>query len=199
MKSMVALLAGAVLTLAAGGREPPPVIVPAVVMEDQFEKKHDVRDHRGDVVVLIYGDRRSADANKALGALLHVTFHPTAKGLPPAQARKQPVRPVPDLPPGARSPEVLAVPVACVGQVPALVRALIRLQIRNGSPDVPVWLDFSDLMKGQFAFQPGVPNVVVLDALGRFRYAAGRNPTPEGTRRLIDVVEALRREAVKKE
>jgi ABC-2 type transport system permease protein len=175
---------------------PPPVVIPVLAMEDQFEKPHDVRDHRGDVLVLIYGDRKSADANKALGELLHVTFHPTAKGLPPAQARKAPVQPLPGLPAGARSPDVLATPVACVGKVPALVGALIRSQMRTGSPDVPVWLDFADLMKAQFPFQPGVPNVVVLDAQGRYRYAAGGTPTKEGTQRLVDVIEALRKDAV---
>ncbi len=172
--------------------------VPAVALEDQFEKPHDVRAHRGDVVVLIYGDRKSADANKALGEILHVAFHPTAKGLPPAQARKAPVRPLPGLPAEARSPDVLAIPVACVGKVPMLVRAIIRAKIRGGSPELPVWLDFAEVMKTQFPFQEGVPNVVVLDAKGQYRYSAKGAPTTEGTRRLIDVIETLRREAAAK-
>jgi hypothetical protein len=174
----------------------PRAFVPAVALEDQFEKAHDVRQHRGDVVVLIYGDRKSADANRALGALLHVTFHPSAKGLPPAQAWKAPVQPVPGLPPGARSPDVLAIPVACIGNVPGVVRGIIRGQFRSGSPDVPVWLDFADVMKSTFPFQAGVPNVVVLDALGRYRYAAAGAPSQEGTQRLVNATEALRREAV---
>jgi hypothetical protein len=202
MRRVIALVGMAVLSSALSARaqdKTPQPIVPDIVMEDQFEKRHDVRDHRGDVVVLIYGDRKSADANKALGATLHVAFHPTAKGLPPAQARKAPVVPIPGLAPGARHPDVLAIPVACVGKVPALVRAIIRSQIRSGSPEMPVWLDFADTMKCRFAFQPGVPNVVVLDTFGRFRYAAGGPPTPEGTQRLIGIIEALRREVVKKE
>lgn len=166
--------------------------VPDIVMEDQFEKVHDVKQHRGDVVVLIYGDRRSADANRALGELVHVHFHPGAQGRPPAEARQAPVRPVPG---AARSPKVLAVPVACVGKVPALVRKVIRGQIRSGSPEVPVWLDFTDTMKTTFPFKPGVPNVAVLDAQGRYRYAAAGTPTAEGTTRLLGVIESLRREA----
>ncbi len=174
----------------------PRMVIPSVAMEDQFEKIHDVREHRGDVVVLIYGDRKSADANKALGELLHVTFHPSARGQPAAQARKAPVEPLPGLPAGVRGPDVLAIPVACVGPVPMLVRSLIRAQFRSGSPDLPVWLDFADRMKSQFPFQAGVPNVVVLDVLGRYRYAAGGTPTKEGTQRLVNVIEALRKEAV---
>jgi hypothetical protein len=91
---------------------------------------------------------------------------------------------------------VLAVPVACVGKVPGLVRALIRAQLRSASPDVPVWLDFQDVMKGQFPFQAGVPNVVVLDVWGRLRYAAAGQPTEEGVGRLIGVIAGLRQEVV---
>jgi hypothetical protein len=173
------------------------VVVPDVVMEDQFESRQDVKQHRGDVVVLIYGDRKSADSNKALGEQVHVAFHPAAKGLPPKEARKAPVRPIPDAARGARSPDVLAIPVACVGKVPQLVRAVIRGQVKAGSPDVPVWLDFGDVMKAQFPFKPGVPNVVVLDAQGRYRYAAAGTPTPEGLAKLLATIEALRREAGK--
>jgi hypothetical protein len=57
-------------------------------------------------------------------------------------------------------------------------------------------MDFNDAMKTQFPFTPGVPNVVVLDAQGRYRYAAAGTPTPDGMRRLMDTIEALRREAV---
>jgi hypothetical protein len=169
---------------------------PVVKMEDQFEKAHDVADHRGDVVVLIYGDRASAGANRALGEQLHVYYHPTAKGQPPAQARQAPVSPVPGAPAGARSPDVLAVPVACIGKVPRLVAALIRAHIRSGAPDVPVWLDFEDTMKGQFPFQAGVPNVVVLDVWGRLRYAAAGQPTAAGEARLIATIDGLRKEGV---
>ncbi len=170
------------------------VVVPDVVMEDQFEQARDVKQHRGDVVVLIYGDRKSADANKAVGEQVHVAFHPTAKGLPPKEARKAPVRPIPDAPAGAPAPDVLAIPVACVGKVPQLVRAVIRRQFKGASPDVPAWLDFTDVMKAQFPFKPGVPNVVVLDTKGRYRYAAGGTPTPEGMAKLLGVIEGLRRE-----
>ena len=175
----------ALLSLTAGQ-----VVVPGVVMEDQFEKARDVRQHRGDVVVLIYGDRKSADANKALGEQIHVAFHPTARGKPPAEARKAPVTPVGSV----QGPDVLTIPVACVGKVPAVVRAVIRGQFRKGSPDVPVWLDFGDVMKMQFAFKAGVPNVVVLDTKGRYRYAAAGAPSAEGMAKLLGVIEALRRE-----
>lgn len=165
-----------------------------LVMEDQFGRRHDVAAHRGDVVVLIYGDRRSADANRALGEALHVYFHPTARGLPPAQAQKAPVRPLPNQAAGVRSPDVLTVPVACLGKVPAVVRALIAWQIRSASPDVPVWLDSEDRMSQTFFLEEGVPNLIVLDRTGCPRRRMINNPSPEQFAELTAFIEELRRE-----
>ena len=123
-------------------------------------------------------------------------FHPDARGKTPTEARKAPVRPVAGAPADAKHPEVLAVPVACVGKVPNLVARFIKGQIKGGSPVVPVWIDFGDQMKSQFPFAAGVPNVVVLDVHGRYRYASSGLPTTEGTNRLLGVIEALRKEAV---
>lgn len=188
-----ALFLAAFRALAPTPTAPAPVVVS---MEDQFEQPVSTADLRGDVVVLIYGDRDSAAANKALGEQLHVAFHPAAKGLSPARAQQAPVRPLPDLPAGARSPDVRTIPVACVGRIGPVIRALVRGQIRLAAPDVPVWLDFADVMKTQFAFAAGVPNVVVLDVDGRPRYAASGRLTAEQIVDLTAVIEGLRREAV---
>lgn len=180
------------LTLSACGQAP----TPALTFEDQFERPASVAAYRGDIVVLLYGDRKSAEANRALGERLHVAFHPAARGQPPARARQAPVLPLPDQPPGIRSPEVLAIPVACVGKVPGVVRAVIRGQVRSASPDMPIWLDFQDTMRQQFGIAAGVPNLVVLDAVGRVRYRASGPPTAEQFDRLAAFLQSLRREAL---
>ena len=41
-----------------------------------------------------------------------------------------------------------------------------------------------------------MPNVVVLDAQGRYRYAAAGVPTREGMEKLMQAIEGYRREAV---
>jgi hypothetical protein len=179
------------LTLSAHAQAP----TPTLTFEDQFERPVSVAAHRGDVVVLLYGDRKSAEANRALGERLHVAFHPAAQGQPPARARLAPVLPLPDQPPGAHSPDVLAVPVACVGKVPGVVRAVIRGQVRSASPDVPVWLDFQDTMRQQFGLAAGVPNLVVLDAAGRLRYRAAGPLTGQQFDQVVAFLQGLRREA----
>jgi hypothetical protein len=191
---------GLVLALAGAGRGQTPAARPAppvaLAMEDQFEQPHSVAAHKGDVLVLIYGDRQSAEANQALGEQLHAHFHPGAQDVPPEHARQAPVRPVPGQPQGTPTPDVLAVPVACVGKVPAPVRSWIRFQMRSASPDVPVWLDFQGLMKQQFGLAEGMPNLVVIDAAGRPRCTASGQLTPERFAQLTKTIEDLRREAV---
>src|SRR5262245_19846759 len=193
MRSMLFSLALATALFAQDAKP----VVPNLVLTDQFDQVHDLKSYRGTVVVLIYGDRNSAKANQQVGEVVHVSFHPDAKGKPPAEARKVPVRPVSGAAADARHPEVLAVPVACIGKVPNLVGRVIKGQVQSGSPVVPVWLDFGDHMKAQSPFTAGVPNVVVLDVHGRYRYAASGLPTTEGTNRLLGVIEALRQEALK--
>ncbi len=187
---MRAVLLAAVLAGVAVAQEGRPY-VPVLALKDQFDKSHDVRSYRGHVVVLVYGDKASAQANAKLGEAVHVHFHPTAKGLPPEKARLAPVKPVEG---AAKSPDVVALPVACIGKVP-VGQMIIRGMIRSNSPVVPVLLDFGDAMKSQFPFSAGVPNVVVLDAEGRYRYASAGAPTPAGQAKLLGVIEALRKEA----
>jgi hypothetical protein len=201
---MKTVAAGLVLALALAGPAraevllyaPEKVIMPAVVLDDQFDHCHNLRALRGDVVVLVYGGRLVSEANKTLGSQLHAAFHPAAQGLPPAEARKAPVRPVAGAPPGARSPEVRVVMLACVGELPGFTRGAIRAAFRASSPDVPVWLDFQDQVKQQFGLAPGLPNAAVLDTAGRLRCIATGPLTPEEFSQVATLIEVLRLEAV---
>jgi hypothetical protein len=153
-------------------RAQPPAPAPKAVelmMEDQFERKTDLADLRGNVVILVFGDRKGTDACRLLGEQLHVCWHPDAKGQPPAKARTAPVVALEGLKPGQVAPNVIVVPVACCGKVPAPVRSAISKQIAKGSPDVVVWLDYTDAMKGMFGLTAGETNVVLIDADGRAR------------------------------
>src|SRR5262249_58744257 len=94
-----------------------------------------------------------------------------------------------------RSTDLKPVPIACHKTSLTGVQATIRFFVRKNS-DVPVWLDFNGVMSANFPYKEGVPNVVVLDAKGRYRYAAAGQPTAEGVERLINVIEQLRKEAL---
>ncbi len=175
----------------SGSAEPPP---PAVELKlpDQYEQMQDLRQFRGDVVVLLYGDRNSTEANRSLGAELHVHYHPTARGQSPEVAAQAPVKPLPS---AQRAPEVHIIPVACVGSVPRLVRNVLRNQIQRAAPHTPVWLDFGNAMQQQFGLQTGVPNLVVVDAAGRLRFRVEGKLNAEAHKRLIEVIDYLRQEA----
>jgi hypothetical protein len=176
----------------------PPAAVPAdLVLEDQFDRKADLADLRGQVVVLVYGDRKATDPCRAVGEALHVRWHPDAKGQPPAKARAAAVLPLDGLKPGQVSPDVTVVPVACCGKVPGPVKALIRGQVAKASPDAVVWLDFADTLKATYGQSAGEPNLLVFDAAGRLRMKVNGTPDQPTMDRITKVVQELRYEAVK--
>lgn len=168
-----------------------------LVLEDQFERKADLADLRGSVVILVYGDRKGTDACRTLGEQLHVCWHPSAKDQPPAKAQTAPVVPLDGLKPGQVSPNVIVVPVACCGKVPAAVRPAIRNGVAKGSPDVVVWLDYADTMKGMFGLTAGETNVVVIDAAGVPRLKLNGVIDQPTMDKLVKAVQGLRVEAVR--
>jgi len=177
---------------AAGAKEAKPV---ELVVEDQFSRRQDLAAHRGDVVVLVYGDRKGMDSCKELGAKLHVVFHPTAADQTPEKARKAPVVALEGVAAGVRSPDALILPVAAAGNIPGVVKDLIRSQVKKASPEVPVWLDFTGVMEKQFGLRAGEPNIVVFDGVGRLRLKVNGAPDQATTDKLLQTIQNLRAEA----
>lgn len=195
MRNLITLLWLALPTLAFGQAPPKPFTPPVIELKDQFGQESVLTETKGDVVVLIYGDRKSATSNSSLGETLHVRFHPTASGLPPKEAQQQPVKPIPNWPAGVRLPDVRVIPVACIGKLPRLVANIIRNQIRRASPDVPVYLDFENKMKKGFGLASGVSNVIVIDTQGQARYRSSANYNDAQILYLEKLIEYLRAEA----
>jgi hypothetical protein len=185
----------------ATARQPVPMqAVPQPVslsLEDQFNRKADLADLRGHVVILVYGDKDAKDTCRQLGESLHVCWHPDAKGQPPAKAQAAPVAPLENLKAGQVSTNVLVMPVACCGKVPAFVHKVICNDIAKKSPDVVVWLDFADSMKGMFGLTPNQANLVVFDAAGNLQMKINGNPDQSKMDKLVKVVQDLRYDALK--
>ncbi|WP_439631341.1 hypothetical protein [Gemmata sp.] len=196
MNRLLCLAAVAVVALPLAA-QPPAAAPTALVLGDQFDRKADLADLRGQVVVVVYGDRKATDACRTLGESLHVCWHPDAKGQPPAKAQAAPVVPLANLKPGQASPNVAVVPVACCGKVPPAIHRIIRTQIAKASPDAVVWLDFGDTLKTMFGQTAGEPNVLVFDATGVLRMKLSGAPDPTAMDALVKSVQALRVEAVK--
>jgi len=138
-----------------------------VAMEDQYRNRRETGVHRGDMVVLVYADRKGAEAALELGRRLHVQFHPTAATAAPSEWARQPVTGLPGWPANVRVPDVHVIPVACLPEVPKPLEAVVRSRMRTDSPQVPVWLDFEGVMEQKFGVAPGCPNVAVIDTFGR--------------------------------
>ncbi len=169
----------------------------ALVLEDQFDRKADLSDLKGQVVILVYGDRKATDLCRAVGESLHICWHPDAKGQPAKKAQAAAVVPLENLKAGQQSPNVLIVPVACCGKVPGPIRGPIRSQFAKNISDSVVWLDFSDTLKTMFGQTVGEPNLVVFDATGRLRMKINGTPDQAVMDRLTTTVQNLRYEAVK--
>jgi hypothetical protein len=187
-----------ILTSFVAAQQQPAMPKPAdLVLEDQFDRKADLADLRGQVVILVYGDRKANELCKTVGESLHVCWHPEAKGQPAAKAQAAPVVPLEGLKPGQVSPNVVVVPVACCGKVPGAIRKPIRSQIAKAVPDSVVWLDFGDTLKGKYGQTPGEPNLVVYDTEGRMRLKHNGTPDQAAMDKLTKAVQDLRYEAVK--
>jgi hypothetical protein len=168
----------------------------SLTLPDQFERAQDIAQFRGGVLVILYGDKDGMPANKGLGEKLHVQYHPAARGKSGAEWHKAPVTPLPGLREGQRSPEVKVLPVVCFGRMPEAVRGIIRNRVRKESPESPVLLDFEGKTREQFGLKESVPNLAVLDAAGRVRFRAAGGLDADGYAKLVQTIDALRKEAV---
>jgi hypothetical protein len=168
-----------------------------LVLEDQFDRKTDLGDLRGQVVILVYGDKAATEKCRKLGESLHICWHPDAKGQPPMKARTAPVVPLENLKPGQVSTDVVVVPVACCGKPPSLIRGVIRSEIAKESPDVVVWLDFADKLKGMSGLTAGEPNLLLFDVAGRLKMKINGTPDQPTMDRLVKAVQGLRYDGVK--
>lgn len=186
----VLALTGTALAQQPGAGKPVPL-----KFEDQFERENALADLRGRVVILVYGDRKGTEASRELGEKLHVLFHPTAAGQPPAKARVAPVAPLAGVPAGKPSPDVVIQAVACTGKVPSPVRALIRTGLKRDAADTPVWLDFGTVMADTFGLRDGEPNLVLFDAHGRLRLKVNGTPDRATFDKLLQTAQNLRAEA----
>lgn len=166
-----------------------------LILEDQFSRRQDLAALRGDVAVLVYGDRRGTDACREYGEKLHTLFHPTAAGQPPAKARTAAVVALPGVAAGVRSPDVFIIPVAAAGNVPGVVKDLIRTQVKKASPEVPVWLDFTGVMEKDYGLRAGQVNLAVFDAAGRIRLKVNGTPDEATQTKLLQTLQNLRAEA----
>ena len=199
MKMHVFTLIGLLVACSAIAQPPrtePPKAV--MVLEDQFERKQDIAQFKGDVLVILYGDREGMPANKGLGEKLYLQYHPTAKGQTGAKVAKAPVIPVLGVADGMPSPDVRVLPVVCLGKVPDVVKNIVRSRVKKESPEGLVLLDFESKMKDQFGLKEGVPNLVVIDAQGRVRMKSSGELDAASYAKLLQAIDFLRNEALAK-
>lgn len=168
----------------------------SLTMEDQFQNKCETEALRGDVVVLVYAGRYGAEAAVELGRKLNLHYHPSMADADPAAQANHPVIGIAGWPAGVPVPDVHVIPVACVPEVPKMLRGFVRSQIRKGSPHLPVWLDYDDAMRKGFGIVPDEPNVLLLDTVGASQGVTAGQPDAAKYAELLASIEALRARAL---
>lgn len=184
-------------TVALAQSESPPQMGADLKLVDQFQQTHQIADHVGEVVVLVFGDRHATKECRKLGEGLHVLFHPAAANLPENEGHLAPVRPLRGLTAENPGPNVRVIPVACTGPVPKPIRTVLQKQFAKGSPHVPVWLDFDNSLRGTFGLKEGEPNIAIFDSRGSFRKLETGSFDDSRLRELAAVIEGLRQEAAR--
>ncbi|MFZ4732189.1 MAG: hypothetical protein ACOYK7_06570 [Pirellulales bacterium] len=184
---LVCVLPGLLATAA----EPPSRPV-AVSLEDQFRNRRDTAALVGDVVVLVFAERNGAEASHDLGRRLHVHFHPTAAKVEGPEWGRQPVVGLPGWPADRAPPDVHAVAVACLPEIPRAIHPVVRAQVRKESPHVPVWLDFTGVMPQRFGMENGVPNVLLIDTRGHAQGVVRGQVDDLRYRELVTAIDRLR-------
>jgi hypothetical protein len=153
-----------------------PRTLPPLTFEDQEGRTLRLEALRGQVAVIVYGNRDAMDASTAWGRQLEA--HLLAQG---AHASGDP--------PERRPVRILA--FAQLGGVPAPFRAVLRSVVRANTPaDFSLWLDWDDRMALLFGAAPGTPTVVVADRGSQVRLVTAG---PAEGARWDDVTHMIRR------
>jgi hypothetical protein len=189
---MVALLWLVLPGLVAPAAEAPSRPPVAVSLEDQFRNRRDTAALVGDVVVLVFAERNGAEASHDLGRRLHIHFHPTAAKVEGPEWGRQPVIGLPGWPADRAPPDVHAVAVACLPEIPRAIHPVVRAQVRKESPFVPVWLDFTGVMPQRFGMENGVPNVLLIDTRGHAQGVVRGQVDDLRYRELVTAIDRLR-------
>ena len=195
MRRSLSVLAGLLLAfnlLPVTGSAEPPLRAVNIAMEDQFKTRHETGAMRGDVVVLVYAERKGGEAAHEVGRRLHVHYHPTAEQVPASEWSRQPVVGIPGMPPGVRPSDVRCIAVASLPEIPKALQPVARAQLRKESPHVPVWLDFDGRLEHLFGVATGKPNVVLINTVGEVHSVLSGTVDATRFREIVATIDGLR-------
>ncbi|NBW95976.1 MAG: hypothetical protein EBR28_04395 [Planctomycetia bacterium] len=181
--------------LAASAAAQPAERVVNIAMEDQFKNRHETATMRGDVVVLVYAERKGGEISQELGRRLHVHFHPTAATVSASEWGRQPVVGPPGWPAGIRVPDVRVIAVASLPEIPRALQPVARAQLRKESPFVPVWLDFEGRLEHAYGIVPGAPNIVLINPRCEVHAVLSGRVDELKMRELVTTIDQLRLQA----
>ncbi|MDX1382161.1 MAG: hypothetical protein R3190_00890, partial [Thermoanaerobaculia bacterium] len=127
------------------------------------------------VTLVAYSDREGADANRRWAQVLVERYRDHLEG--------------------RAEPNLRVVAVAHLRGVPFFVRAFVKRGFRgrepDGSPILPIALDWKGTVAAQLGFTPGVPNLAVIDPEGAVAARSAARADDEEAAEILSVLDAL--------
>jgi hypothetical protein len=148
--------------------------LPPLSLHDQEDRRLELRDLRGRVVVIVYGTRDRVDEHIGWGRRLEQALIAHGAYRATDTPEDRPVR-------------ILA--LAQMGGVPSPFRAIIRTVLRQHTPtDFSLWLDWDDRMRAHFGDGGTASSIVVADRQSRVRLVTTEPPNDAAVAHVVGVV-----------
>jgi hypothetical protein len=154
-----------------------PLTLPSLSLQDQEGRRLELRQLRGQVVLIVYGTRDRVDEHIGWGRRLEQAMLAHGAYRATDTLADRPVR-------------ILA--LAQMGGVPPGFRTIIRTVVRQHVPaDFSLWLDWDDRMRALFGDGGTASSVVVADRTGHVRLVTTEPPNDTAVAHVVAVVRAL--------
>jgi hypothetical protein len=141
---------------------------PDLVLKDQFDKEFRVSASRGQVLVLVCGDREGSNYTGAWTEAVTKKFE---------RSGSLPLR---------------IVPIANLSGVPSFLQSFVKKRFVGPDPAtqprLPILLDWEGDLERLYGFAEGLANVYLIDRAGTLQFSGSGKGTEPETRALVDAV-----------
>lgn len=170
-RTIVLTLFVSALTVSAASPSKIGTPAPDLTIKDQYEKEFRVSASRGEILLLVCGDRTGSDFTGNYTDAVQARFG--ANGSLPLRI----------------------VPIANLSSVPSFLQGMVKKRFvgttESGQPKLPIFLDWEGDLERLFGFTEDVANVYLIDKSGNLQFvAAGKGTEPE-TKELLQVIARL--------
>jgi hypothetical protein len=159
------------LSLSAGGPSKIGSPAPELALKDQFEKEFRLSAARGEMLLLVCGDKNGSNFTGNWSNAVRSRFESNGS---------MPLR---------------IVPIANLSGVPSFLRGLVKKRFVGNDPAAPpklaILLDWEGDLERLYGFTEDLANVYLIDQSGNLQFVAAGKGTDSETKELVDAIARL--------